>query len=117
MEKDPSVYSTYKFWLRITKAFIKPHLHITFYILRMQMKRNENTPYMHNHNYQNPIYNTKEGGLRAKKEKKRGGNTSAYLESVGGLSSSPEGMPLDELCVSMHCKNLWIFFVFLSIYH
>lgn len=36
------------------------------------MKRNENTPYMHNHNYQNPIYNTKEGGLRAKKEKKRG---------------------------------------------
>lgn len=64
------------------------------------MKRNENTPYVYNHNHQNPTYNIKEGGVGAKKEKKRGGNTSAYLGSVVGLSSSLEGMPLGELCAS-----------------
>lgn len=44
-------------------------------------------PYMYDHNHQNPTYNIKEGGgVGAKKEKKRGGNTSAYLGSVDGLS-------------------------------
>lgn len=103
VEEDQSVYSTfcvnYKFWLKITKTFIKPYLHINFYSLRMQMKRNENTPYMYDHNAQNPTYGIKEGGVWGKERKKeREGNASAYLGLVYGLSSSPEGMPLGELC-------------------
>lgn len=92
MEEDQSVYSTfcvnYKFWLKITNTLIKPYLHINFYILRMQMKRNGNMPYMYKGR----------GGLGQRKKKERGGNTFAYLGSVDGLSSSPEGMPLGEIC-------------------
>lgn len=66
------------------------------------MKRNENTPYMYNHNHQNPTYNIEEkGGWGNERKKERRGNTSAYLGSVDGLYLLlPEGMPLGELCAS-----------------
>lgn len=49
------------------------YLHINFYILRMQMKRNENMPYMYDHNHQKNTYNIKEGMVWGKERKKERG--------------------------------------------
>lgn len=58
-------------------------------------------PYMYNHNHQNPTYYIEEERVWGNERKKEGkAPLLTWDRLMDCLSSSPEGMPLGELCAS-----------------